>query len=317
VSARVSIESEAWNDPCFVTLARLCGFADSDHALIKCAKLWSWQTENFRPEKPTYVVDADTIEAFLGPGAASAMVRAKLADETPDGFFIRGSVGRIEWLYKRRVASAKGGEVTKGKAENNKRPHGLPPGQPDDEPQPRPNQGPLTLISSPEEALSPAPARAIPAPVPHGESGWHRRQRWWNEMHAAYQRLRESGAVQPNAQGLPPTLAGENEKNLAACERSLRDAGFDDAAVDAKMRHVVLVAEAEALRDHEQGARYPRWFKPALIWDPERFNRAVDTPVEEARTPRPIHRSPPRSLQPQLERPRVIPVYHRGKAGSS
>ena len=96
-------------------------------------------------------------------------------------------------------------------------------------------------------------------------------------MRDAHRRLRDRGIL-PNAPDLPNQCAGVNEANMLACERSLREAGDDVETIDRKMRHVVLVVEAECVRDSTL-----RFFKPALIWAPERFNRAVDTSLEEAR----------------------------------
>lgn len=99
-------------------------------------------------------------------------------------------------------------------------------------------------------------------------------------MLEASARLRAAG-IEPNAPKLPEVCAGENEKNVARCARHFADSGFDEPAVDAKMKHVVAVAEAEATREGHR-----RWFKPALIWDPERAARAGDTSLEEARRSR-------------------------------
>jgi hypothetical protein len=111
VTAPVRIDASAWGDLRFATLARLCGFADAEHALIKVAKIWSWQTEHYTEEAPTYEVDLDTIESALGEGAAINLIRARLAEEGPHGFRIKGSKGRIEWLWKSRNASRKGGKT--------------------------------------------------------------------------------------------------------------------------------------------------------------------------------------------------------------
>jgi hypothetical protein len=97
MAAPVRIEARAWTDPRFATLARLLGLERSEFALILCAKIWSWQTENYTVETPTDVVDADTLESILGPSGPAALVRAKLADETPDGYRMRGTEGQIEW----------------------------------------------------------------------------------------------------------------------------------------------------------------------------------------------------------------------------
>ncbi len=141
MTAPVRIDASAWGDLRFATLARLCGFADAEHALIKCAKIWSWQTEHYTPDSPTYVVDLELVESALGAGSASHLVRARLAEEGPDGLRIKGSEGRIEWLWKKRIASKNGGEATKRKHANNTGPRG----QAAATPEPRPKTGPLTL----------------------------------------------------------------------------------------------------------------------------------------------------------------------------
>lgn len=322
MTAAVRIEASDWGDFKYATLARIMGFADADHALVKVAKLRAWQTDHYTPEQPTYVVDLDTIESALGPGGAAAMVRAKLAEETPEGFLIHSAVGRVEWLWKTRQKSRAGGDATRRKHRDKTGPVGPPTGQPAglDEnplqvaviesatleferdcsedykigptgppearpagpPQAGPQAGPLTLILLPEEDLS--LPRAIPPsaePVPaQGEGAWHRRQRWWRCMVEADTRIKAAG-IEPNAPPLPAAAAGTNERNLAACERQLAEAGYSPADVDAKMRHIVLVAEAEALREGHR-----RWFKPALIWDPDRASRAADTSLAEAAAPR-------------------------------
>jgi hypothetical protein len=109
--ARISIEAGAWTDPRFAMLARYLGLADAEHALIRCARVWAWQTERFTPDVPTYVVTAELLETLMGPGAPAALVRADLAEELPEGFRIRGSEGRIEWLANRRRSAVMGGRA--------------------------------------------------------------------------------------------------------------------------------------------------------------------------------------------------------------
>jgi len=132
---------------------------------------------------------------------------------------------------------------------------------------------------------APTPALALPsppAPASEPRSSWHDRQRWWQAMLAADQRLRAAG-IEPNAPPLPPSCAGENEKGMAACARQLVEAGYDAVTVDDKMHHIVLVAEAEAMRPDN---RSRKWFKPSMIWDPVKANRAVDTTLLEAKRSR-------------------------------
>lgn len=290
MSAPVRIESEAWDDLRFRTLARILGLADADHALIKVARLWSWQAEHYTPESPTYVVDADTIDSALErAGGADAMVRARLAEAAPDGFRVCGARGRIEWLWQRRQNAKAGGEATKRKRDNKEVPGAEPRGKPAGSPPAEPNASPPVPVPVPEDQkLTPARDPSVPS-VPPGESAWHRRLRWWGAMLEADARIRAAG-VEPNAPSLPRTCAGENEKNMNRCEQQLLAEGRTPAEVDAAMRHIVHVAEAEALAPHH---RHRRWFKPALIWDPVRATRAVDTSLKEAGT------LPPQKPRPQ------------------
>lgn len=152
-------------------------------------------------------------------------------------------------------------------------------------------------VEKPETSVERRPVAPI---VPPGESAWHRRQRWWGAMLEADARIRAAG-IEPNAPALPKAPAGTNESNMGRCERQLLDGGATLDEVDAKMRHIVLVAEAEALRPDN---RSRRWFKPALIWDPERAARAVDTSLEEASRPRSTPRGSPASPAAASRKPR-------------
>lgn len=184
---RVNIEEGAWTDRRFAILANVLGYSDAHHALIKCAALWSWQTANFSPDAPTYIVDADTLDACLDRSdSGPALVRAKLAEETPDGYRIKGSQGRIEWLWKCRQNAPKGGAATKrlsgnstGSAEghpaspaashpasdcevsNNEGPPGKPPAGPGAGPPSGPSSA-LLLFSSPTEKKSDSPKASRP-----------------------------------------------------------------------------------------------------------------------------------------------------------
>jgi hypothetical protein len=176
--------------------------------------------------------------------------------------------------------------------------------------------------AQPAAAVSTATAEArqdeskAPMTTPPGESAWHRRMRWWGAMLEADARIRAAG-IEPNAPTLPKAPAGENERNLNLCERQLVDGGFTPVEVDAKMRHIVLVAEAEALRSDN---RSRLWFKPSCIWDPARAARAVDTSLEEASRPRSRHgaqspatppATPPARRAPTPQPAPVIPAEDR------
>jgi hypothetical protein len=313
VSAPVRIEARAWGDIRFATLARLLCLGDPDYALIKVARLWSWQTEHFTAESPTYVLDADTIASVLGPHGPDALVRARLATRTDGGYRIHGTEGNIEWCEglssKRQRAGAKRARLAQrdergrlmpagiGKFENKSPAHApapdqhatsAPPAQ-SSAPSPSPSPEDQNSLSRaippyPVQAAVQAPERTLvqtppPPPTREPRSSWHDRRRWWDAMLAADARLRADG-IAIDRQTLPPSPAGIHEQNLAACARQLADAGFDAAEVDRRVLHVIAVAEAEARRSDA------RWFKPALIFEPERFARAVDTTLSEARQPR-------------------------------
>lgn len=141
--ARVNLEPESFGDPRFAHLARLLALpgGDGHFALIKVALIWSWQTEHYTPSEPCFHVPEDVIEMALGvDGAAgrAALVRARLAEETPDGLRMRGSShDRTGWLWRIRAKSEAGGRAkaatAKRKAANESLPgadHGHAPGVP-------------------------------------------------------------------------------------------------------------------------------------------------------------------------------------------
>jgi len=127
--ARANIEPEAWTDPRFLILAKAAGFgpgeAGREVAIVRCAKIWAWQTANYTPDEPTYVLSADIIESFLAvDNAAQLMVHARLAEEVPEGFRIKGGETRVEWLWKLSQNGKKGGAATKEKWQRQKAPDG-------------------------------------------------------------------------------------------------------------------------------------------------------------------------------------------------
>jgi hypothetical protein len=136
VTAPVRIEASDWGELKYATLARLMGFVDADHALVKVAKIWAWQTEHYTPERPTYVVDPEIAESALGPGGAAALLRARLAEEVPEGLLIPSAQGRIEWLHQRRSAAVRGGEATRRKHHDKIGPVGQPAAGPSAGPKP-------------------------------------------------------------------------------------------------------------------------------------------------------------------------------------
>lgn len=122
--ARVNLEPESFGDPRFAHLARLLALpgGDGHFALIKVALIWSWQTEHYTPDSPCFNVPDDVVEMALGVDGATgraALVRARLAEEMPDGLRMRGSNHeRTGWLWRIRERAEAGGRA---KAENAKR----------------------------------------------------------------------------------------------------------------------------------------------------------------------------------------------------
>lgn len=177
-----------------------------------------------------------------------------------------------------------------------------------------PKPDPVRASRTHAHAIPPTPkANLAPdAPTPVLSTRFQKQGAWWQAMLDAHDRLRrptaERSAIKP---GTPDLARHPNEQALAACERFLRDAGYDDAGVDAKMRHVVVVHEAEA-----EKLRHLDYFKPALIWDvtkPDRFPRKVDTSLEEVRRGRAS--SEPREIQVRRDRDEsvaAIPKWHGG-----
>lgn len=110
MNAAVRLEADVWGNRKFDALARELGMPGGNlQAIAAVAQIWSWQTEHYTPETPTYVVPADVVAIYLGPDGPRALVKVRLAEERPEGLFMKKSIGRIEWLWKHRQKSRKGG----------------------------------------------------------------------------------------------------------------------------------------------------------------------------------------------------------------
>lgn len=307
MSAPVRIEAKAWSDPRYATLARILGYSDPDLALIKCARIWSWQTEAYTADQPTYVVDEDTIVSILGEGGPAALVRARLADETPEGYRMRGAEGRIEWCEdltskRQRAGRARAEKARRDAAgrligsKNGSGEYGHPAHAGCAGPAPTSTPPAQSSAPTPDPApdhedrlLPPARAREVSSPQPAAQapvSSWHQRKGWWDAMLAADARIKAAG-IEPNAPELPKSPAGVHERNLVDCARMFGES-YGPEHVDAKMRHVVLVAEADAIREGHR-----RWFKPSTMWKPENAARAADMAIGESRTPTKNERAGP------------------------
>lgn len=136
MAASVRIEDEAFSDLRFRHLGNLLGTSEFD-ALGRMAHLWRACTARM-----SYSLPREMVRAIVDP---VALVAADLAEEG-DEMRIKGTEGRIEWLFEKRKASKKGGLATRAKWRGNR------PAQPRAER--RPKAGP--------PAPAPAPAQEIP-----------------------------------------------------------------------------------------------------------------------------------------------------------
>lgn len=303
--ARVNLEPESFGDPRFAHLARLLAMpgGDGHFALIKVALIWSWQTEHYTPDAPCFHVPEEVIEMALGvDGAAgcAALVRARLAEETPEGLRMRGSSHeRTGWLWRIRAKSEAGGrakaESAKRKRANESLPgadHGHAPGVPE--------QSPLSsLLSVPEKTHTP---RARDRVVELAEMVHH--------AHAV--EARKLADAIPGCSGVSVgggTLAGPTlELVRAAVARWLMEAAERDVErepyVEAQMSRLVEVRAAKA-----RSVGHVRWWVPSTFWALDGIERDLAQTARQAAasvragpgrpppsTPPPARRQPIRDL---------------------
>lgn len=134
--AAVRIDDEAFNDPRIELLGQLAGY-NRYEAIGRLAHLWRHCTH-----KETSVVGEAIVRATLGT-TPDHLIESDLGERVTDGVRVKGTLGRIEWLAKRRAASRSGGSQTKAK-------HASDPGQKSEDggqtgAKTEPNDSPLTL----------------------------------------------------------------------------------------------------------------------------------------------------------------------------
>ena len=182
--ARVNLEAEVWGDHRFAHLERLLGYpACKGHlAIARMAIVWGWQVEHYTPEAPCFHVPEDVLEMALevdGERAVAALVRARLAEETPDGVRIKGSSHEATgWLWRVRERSAAGVDAKREKASKRKPADTSQPmvhhGSTASEPHGSPGLNPLSsLLSDLPDSLSLGerardPSTPAPAPMATG-----------------------------------------------------------------------------------------------------------------------------------------------------
>lgn len=300
VSAPVRIEARAWGDIRFATLARLLGLADSDHALIKVARLWSWQTEHFAAGHPTYIVDADTIESVLGAGGPAALVRAKLATEVPGGYRLHGTEGQIEWCEdlssKRQHAGraradgalrdARGRLLPKNGEVGN-----TPPAHAGDHRQhatstpPAQSSAPAPDPTPEDQRIPPARDPAVPSPAPERQPVGQART-----LLAELETARSEAAGELGVEIQPLAFGDPGERDLA--ERIAAARSQSPAAVDLvvrQTRHAIAMAKLETVR----GEKPFEWFTGAVFAE-RNFRRLVGKTAETT-----IRAGPRRGLPPE------------------
>lgn len=294
----VDVRTDVHKDVRFEVLGDHAGY-NRYEALGRLHALWSWCVDRGLQDAPDdsdgYVVSDAVVRRFLGPNGVIALLadgcdEFALGARREDGrIYLRGT---SEYVAERRVrvaTSSAGGSARHDSGKRDATGRFVPqdtivqPGL-----QPEPSRSPAVEpaasqqtpapSSSPSSSSSPSGSQNTHAPRAIVRSTtWHRHSAWWTCMLEAHDRLRAKG-IKPKT---PDLAKHPNEQALLACERFLRDGGYDDDGIDAKMRHVVLVYEAEA-----EAQQHLDYFKPAIIWDttrPDRFPRKVDTSLEEAR----------------------------------
>lgn len=117
MAASVRIEDEAFSDLRFRHLGKLLG-SNEFYALGLMAHLWRACTA-----RGAYSLPREMVESLVDPVILIASGLAE--DGGAGGIRIRGTRGRIEWLKKKRKASAKGGLATRAKWRPKPQPHGL------------------------------------------------------------------------------------------------------------------------------------------------------------------------------------------------
>lgn len=308
MSAPFRLNAAVFGSPRFEVLGQIAGY-NAHEALGRWARAGSECTE-----RQSYVLSEPLVAALFGPRGVEGLLAAELAQRTDGGLRMLEMDGEIEWYgghteNKRRagLARARGANRDQlgrllprqhGASTTSTNPAAQAPDTENATSQLPSVQQPSTTparagvldqqststwpaaSSSPSPVRSPSDTHAPRAIV--RASSWERHKAWWDCMLAAHDRLRKPSAMRAAIKPNAPDLAKHpNEQMLAACERYLRDGGYDEAGIDAKMRHVPLVYEAEA-----EALGHLDYFKPALIWDttrPDRFPRKVDTSLEEAR----------------------------------
>lgn len=309
----VDIETDALKDERYEVVAELAGLANKYEAIGRHFAIKAWCTDRGLQDAPddcdVYVVSEAVVRRFLGATGTTAILadgcdEFAFAERRADGrLALRGTEGIVAAKRRQLASAAAGGEArSRGQRDGtgrfvvddtNVQPSLQP--EPADSPpeQPAANQPNPASSSSSSSSLPGSQNSHAPRAIPFVATSWKRRMEWWQCMLDAHDRLRKPTKKRPAIKPGTPDLAKHpNERALIECERFLREAGYDEDGVDAKMRHVPLVYETEA-----EALGHLDFFKPAIIWDTtraDRFPRKVDTSLEEAARAGPKSRASPK-----------------------
>lgn len=298
--ARVNLEPESFGDPRFAHLARLLGMpgGDGHFALIKVALIWSWQTEHYTPDAPCFHVPEDVVEMALGvDGAAAraALVRSRLAEETPDGLRMRGSShDRTGWLWRIRNKSQAGGHAKAESAKRKKANESLP-GAEHGHASGMPGETPLSsLLSVPEDLSHPAGAREPEPPTPQPVAS----DRWRKLALALHDRWADAGRALTTELGLTAKVGSAMpapatiDRILAAVAIWAGESMATDRDLEAvageHMDHLLAVRTAAARADRDV-----RWWAAPQFWGADSIERDLARDPKRAAAPRDGPRRPP------------------------
>ena len=302
--ARVNLEPESFGDPRFAHLARLLGMpgGDGHYALIKVALIWSWQTEHYTPEAPCFHAPEDVIEMALGvDGAAgrAALVRARLAEETPEGLRMRGSSHeRTGWLWRIRARAEAGGHAKSVAAKRKRANESLPQadtGHAQGVPQETPLSSSLSVPEDTHTARARDPSEPVqdatqPPPVDRSrdvvaETALAMHDAWCaagRELAAKLGRTAQVGGAMPDPRHLAAIRLVVDSWAIAA-----RNDGRDLPGFAAEtMGKLVAVRSAKAMADPSS----LRWWAAPSFWPVDGIERDLgDRPEDAAARVRPGH----------------------------
>lgn len=159
--AHLSVDEFAFDDVRFELLAERLGFADGDHALAKCQRVWrQCQQRGTHSLTPVEIALAMRQPSSRAGEIAGALLAVGLAENAVNGasdhLYLRGTEGRIEWLEASRASQRERSRL--GGLARAKQAKRLPDG----------SFAPARLDQPEPAASSRGPSRSPPDPLPSG-----------------------------------------------------------------------------------------------------------------------------------------------------